>query len=40
MHIHQIQQVLSSHMDAASPIQGKSISSVAVKINQNDPQTA
>lgn len=40
MHADQIQQTLGARLHAASPIQGRHIRSVAVKVTSEDPQTA
>lgn len=40
MHTDSIHRALSNRLHAASPIQDRHIHSVAVKIDQDDPQTA
>lgn len=39
MHVDSIHKALSTRLDTASPIQGRHIRSVAVKTDQDDPQT-
>lgn len=40
MHADSIRETLSNRLHTASPIQGRHIRSVTVKIDQDDPQTA